>query len=426
MGISSLFKVIKEHAPEQIILYKLEELRGIRVAVDVSIFLYKSVMVAGNESNEWLNNFIRVFCTLKKYDIDVVCIFDGPNAPEEKLIERKHRREQMQKSKNKLSDIIQLRETIADNLADYRFDGLPNGIINQLGIYGIDTEYTDNKVDKILDRMAKEITKLSNQTTGIDDTIVNQAKELMDILGIYYFTSDGEAEKLCCYFCNNHYVDAVLTDDSDVLAYGVKFFLTFKELSKTGDEIYGIHSDRLYESMGLTYNEFRDLCILLRCDYNRHCDPSGLGHASYTILGYPPKVEDFEEDGKKRKKPQKAVSIGPKKAWDFIQRDRSLDVISNHLVNPEGLKYERCREIFSFTEKYMRDEKLNRNIEMESNHFQVIVDERRLKSFIDKNNIYLSINTILEAFNPDSQRLSDTAAQSSSVSSSYDISSDTD
>ena len=421
MGISSLFKVIKEHAPEQIVLYKLEELRGIRVAVDVSIFLYKSVMVAGNESNDWLNNFIRVFCTLKKYDIDVVCIFDGPNAPEEKLIERKHRREQMQKSKNKLSDIIELRETIADNLSNYRFDGLPNGIINQLAIYGIEQT---NEVDKILDRMTKEITKLSNQTTGIDDTIVNQAKELMDILGIYYFTSDGEAEKLCCYFCNNHYVDAVLTDDSDVLAYGVKFFLTFKELSKTGDEIYGIHSDRLYKSMGLTYNEFRDLCILLRCDYNRHCDPSNLGHSSYTILGYPP----IDDDGKKRKKPQKAVSIGPKKAWDFIQRDRSLDVISNHLVNPEGLKYERCREIFSFTEKYMRDEKLYRNIEMESNHFQVIVDERRLRSFIDKHNIYLSINTILEAFNSGASPIDQSNHKNDdlSVSSSYDISSDTD
>src|SRR5205085_3124549 len=81
----------------------------------------------------------------------------------------------------------------------------------------------------------------------------------------------------------------------------------------------------ILEDLEMTCEEFRDLCILLGCDYNDR------------IKGYPP-------DGKTHKKP---VSIGAKGAFAMITEYRRLEEVEKYVVDPDPLIYRRCREIFT-------------------------------------------------------------------------------
>ena len=73
----------------------------------------------------------------------------------------------------------------------------------------------------------------------------------------------------------------------------------------------------------MTSLSFKDLCIMLSCDYNTRAKmitPKG-----------------------------KTVGIGMKKAWNIIQQHRTLDRIESErpdiLIGP--LKYRRCRELLT-------------------------------------------------------------------------------
>ena len=90
MGINHLYQVIKLLCPDQLGSVDISELVGYKIAVDISIFLYKYVRSAGE--TVWMNIFILLLCTLKKYGIKAICIFDGPNPPIEKKKEQEKRR----------------------------------------------------------------------------------------------------------------------------------------------------------------------------------------------------------------------------------------------------------------------------------------------------------------------------------------------
>jgi hypothetical protein len=75
MGIKDLYKVIYEHGSEGVGVVNLEDIKGLRIAVDISVFLYKFIRTAGDDGDKWLNAFIHFLCTFKKHKINCVCIF---------------------------------------------------------------------------------------------------------------------------------------------------------------------------------------------------------------------------------------------------------------------------------------------------------------------------------------------------------------
>ena len=54
----------------------------------------------------------------------------------------------------------------------------------------------------------------------------NHVRELFDILRVPYLTAIGEAEKMCAKLSIDNLVDAVLSEDTDVLAYGAPNFMS--------------------------------------------------------------------------------------------------------------------------------------------------------------------------------------------------------
>lgn len=335
MGISDLFPLIKQECGYVIQKYHLSSFSGYSIAIDVSIFFYQFVRTAGPK--QWLDLFIKFMCTLKRYGIKMVCIFDGPNPPPEKKQEQLRRREQTAKITDKkknaeklLAKLTKLLDKVGptENVKlDSDFVDVLKTAIKKRGKLD-PTNYSDPY--DIKSSLHQLINRYELQTLPITEEHRLLAEEALTLLGIPHFRAEGEAEALCAYMCVRGKVDAVLTEDSDVLPYGTPIFLF--NLDTNDHSVSVIVSKDLLAGLEMKLEEFRDLCILLECDYNKR------------VKGFPP-------DGRKRKKP---AAIGMKGALAMIREYRNLDVASEFIFDPPtkekpngDLIYKRCRQLFS-------------------------------------------------------------------------------
>ena len=72
MGIKHLNKFLRDEAQKCIKFISLEELSGKKIAVDISIYMYKYA-----SEGTLLENMYLMLSTLRYYNIAPVCIFDG-------------------------------------------------------------------------------------------------------------------------------------------------------------------------------------------------------------------------------------------------------------------------------------------------------------------------------------------------------------
>jgi len=357
MGISDFYQVVRDAAPDQIITYHLSELEGYRLAIDISVFLYKYIRSAGPE--RWMNTFILLLCTLKKHGIKAVCIFDGPNPPVEKKEEQDRRRAENQKALNRLSEAIRVRDKLQDEYVPFDDPIGPSlkkeieGILGGRRGQGNYVNYHD--VTDVVDALNVRIEKLERQTLPITDEYRDTAMLIVEMMGLHGIQADGEAETLCAYLAVNGKVDAVLTEDTDVLAYGTPFMLAFKDFKLNEEKVVGLHLPSILEEMEMDVDEFRDLCILLSCDYNSR------------VRGFPP-------DGRRRKK---AVGIGAKGALCMIQEYRRLEEVCKHVEDPAPLKYRRCRELFTVP-KTVKEDLIPYNLKPDYERLEAFIADRKL------------------------------------------------
>lgn len=357
MGIKDLYPVIKDAAPGQIMSYHLSELAGYRFAIDISVFLYKYIRSAGPE--RWMNTFILLMCTLKKHGIKAVCIFDGPNPPIEKKEEQDRRRAENQKSVNRLHEAIRIRDKLQDDYIPFDDPLGPSLKKEAQVIIGgrrgqVDTVNYHDATD-VVDALNILIEKLERQTLPITDEHRDTAMLIVEMMGLHGIQAYGEAETLCAYLAVTGKVDAVVTEDTDVLAYGTPLMLAFKDFKLNEEKVVGIHLPSLLEEMEMDIDEFRDLCILLSCDYNSR------------VKGYPP-------DGRQRKK---AVGIGAKGALCMIREYRRLEEVCKHVEDPAPLKYRRCRELFTVP-KTVQEDMIPYNLKPDYERLDAFIANRRL------------------------------------------------
>jgi 5'-3' exonuclease len=338
MGIKDLYKVIKSEASESFTEHHLSDFSGIRVAIDISIFFYKYIRTAGER--DWMNMFIMFLCILKKNGIKAICIFDGPNPPIEKKDEQIQRRENTKKEVARKDKAIELRNLLQD---DYEIGQkvVPEDIIAECQTiirprkgYVDHTDYS--RVSDIINSLQITISRLEKSTLPITDDYRLIATNICEILGLKAIRAKGEAEKLCAYLAVNGQVDAVLTEDTDVLAYGTPCMLAFKDFKLGEERVHQVDYQRLLYELHMDAYMFRDMCIMLKCDYNSR------------TKGYP-------VDGKTHKTPK---SLGVTVIPDFIREYKNIDRAYKEgaITDLTPLKHTRCRELFSFND--MKDVKI--------------------------------------------------------------------
>jgi hypothetical protein len=89
MGIKQLHKLLKKYAPNCYETIHLSHFEYQRVAIDISLYLYKYKAIAGDR---WIESFVYLISCLRKWNIHCIFVYDN-KAPIEKLEEQKRRRE---------------------------------------------------------------------------------------------------------------------------------------------------------------------------------------------------------------------------------------------------------------------------------------------------------------------------------------------
>ena len=103
MGIRYLNRFLKDNASASINLYNLAKLSGKKIAVDISIYIYR---FAGD--NTLIENIYLMLSIFRHYNIIPIFVFDG-RAPVEKLEllqKRKEDKEKAQEEYNKLKNSL--------------------------------------------------------------------------------------------------------------------------------------------------------------------------------------------------------------------------------------------------------------------------------------------------------------------------------
>ncbi|KAG7513029.1 exonuclease 1 [Solea senegalensis] len=238
MGISGLLQFIKD-ASEPI---SVKKFRGQTVAVDTYCWLHKGAfscaekLAKGEPTDQYVWYCMKLVDMLLAFGVKPVLVFDGRNLPSKKEVE-KARRER--------------RET---NLQKGR----------QLLREGKLSEARDcfNRCVNITPAMAHNLIKTA-RAKGVDCLV-----------------APYEADAQLAYLTKSGLAQAVITEDSDLLAFGCKKVILKMDKQGNGLEIDQSHLGRC-RSLGNIFTEekFRYMCILSGCDYLASLYGIGLGKA---------------------------------------------------------------------------------------------------------------------------------------------------
>lgn len=310
MGIKNLHNFLRKKCPSVYSEVPLSKYAFKKIAIDISIFMCKFKTTNGLL---FMDSFLNLISLLRYNDVHFVFVYDT-KAPPEKDLERKTRSELREKNKIRVNNLN-------DEWHHYKelFHLNENDIFNFQDDYIINNDILKNFINKIyldnLDKIIlikhidKEILKLQNTLLSIRTEDFLLTKEFFKSCNIPFIDADGEAEATCCALAKQGYVTAVLTEDTDVLAYGVPFML--HKIDYQNQSWIEIDYELILEELNLSREQFLDFCILCSTDYNNNL-----------------------------------FRIGPEKAYKLILEHQTIDNIGK-LMNIDSLNHNRVREIFN-------------------------------------------------------------------------------
>lgn len=233
MGIRGLSTWIRWATPESAALPVWGSLRGKRVGIDILGLLYKA-----KAQRVPLEKYLAQFMVrCRMYGIIPVPIFDG-KPPDEKrpmLAQRAERRIHASKRHAKL---------VAASSAVV----IPEG----------------RKV--IIEEELQRLEFTANFLTSEERDI---AKQFFYACGVMSYNATGEADNILAYLARRGLVDAVISNDFDMLARGIPLLLVPETYALPGDTSgwcsYNLES--ITKAVQLTYDQFLEMCVLMGCDY---------------------------------------------------------------------------------------------------------------------------------------------------------------
>lgn len=287
MGIKGLNSLITEHAPAAIRSGEIKTFFGRKVAIDASMSLYQFLIAVRqqdgqqltNESGETTSHLMGFFyrtVRMVTYGIKPCYVFDGkpPVLKGGELEKRLKKREEAE------AQAKELKET----------------------------------------GTAEEVARFNRRTVKVTRQQNDEAKKLLQLMGIPYIVAPCEAEAQCAILAKHGKVYAAASEDMDTLCYETPFLLrhlTVAEARKL--PINEIDYQKMLQGLDMDLKTFVDLCILLGCDY---CE---------TIRGVGPvtALKMIKEHGSLEKIIQ-AIEANPKSKY----------------VVPENWPYNEARELF--------------------------------------------------------------------------------
>jgi len=112
------------------------------------------------------------------------------------------------------------------------------------------------------------VEKFSKRTVKVTKKHNDDCKRLLRLMGVPVVEAPGEAEAQCAALCENHQVYAVASEDMDSLTFGARRFLRhLTDLGYKKSPVTEFEVSKVLEELGLSMDQFIDLCILSGCDY---------------------------------------------------------------------------------------------------------------------------------------------------------------
>jgi 5'-3' exonuclease len=286
MGIKNFNKFLREKSPNVFEKIHLSEYAYKKVAIDISLYLFKFKAVCGDR---WITAFINLISTLRRNNVHCIFVYDGKSPPEkdDEKAKRRNEKEKLQENVYKLNDALDNyhRTGVVENILQNLYKNRKKTISSHKRLLveeEIDMRWIETKIEQ-----------KNKQLININATDFDCTKKLFDILGVPYCTAPAEAEKLCSKLCIDGLVDGVMSDDTDVIAYGTPVFLT--KIDTFGDTCIRISGESLLSELKLDRSELLDFCIMCGTDYNNNIYKVGV-HTSYKhILSYKT-IENMEQN----------------------------------------------------------------------------------------------------------------------------------
>lgn len=223
MGIKNLHKFIRSECKNSIRPISLSELSGKKIAIDISVYIFKYAVDGCLIENIYL--MLNVFT---HYNIVPIFIFDGKPPAEKKELILKRREERKE--------------------AEIKYNLLKQQVESG------DIDYSTSM--KILKKKLVNITK----------TDFDNIKKLIISCGCTYYDAPGEADELCAYLTITGKVWACLSEDMDMFVYGCTRVIRFLSLINNTAVLYD-HKGILHE-LKISQKELREICVLSGTDYN--------------------------------------------------------------------------------------------------------------------------------------------------------------
>lgn len=289
MGIKGLNQFLKQMSPESFAKLPYSYFRNKRIAIDGNNLTWrfmngaqKDVVNSTNILNsiperdkvvkKWLYRWKYFLITLLRNKITPVLVFDGeyPNEKAKTQSKRKELRVDNYQSANEYHETLKKMDT---------------------------NDIKPHMLSKLRQKMSK-ICYIGNREKEL-------LKNIIMSLGLPYLKSYGEGEKLCAMLAREGKVEAVLSKDTDVIAYGAPIAIT-----DYGEYVYNSENgtnegyftctifNGLLDKLKMNYDTFVDLCIMAQCDYNENIKGVAIKTAykllleSKTIDNLPKKYQD--------------------------------------------------------------------------------------------------------------------------------------
>jgi len=204
------------------------DLKGKRIAIDASIYMYRYVA-----ENTLIESMFQMISLFKKNEIIPIFVFDGkPPIEKKELI--KFRREEKVQYEQQFNELQQKLKEVRDHEERRDLNGE-------------------------LDSLRKKFVRLRNED-------IAQVKNLLTLYGVNYCEADGEADQLCAKLVLAEEVYARLSEDMDLFVYGCPRVLRYISLLNSTFVEYNL--SRILECLQLTFKEFKEICVISGTDYN--------------------------------------------------------------------------------------------------------------------------------------------------------------
>ncbi|DBA88491.1 hypothetical protein WJX79_008640 [Trebouxia sp. C0005] len=235
MGIKGLSKLLADHAAGCCREQKYDNYFGRKIAIDASMHIYQALVVVGRTGDQTLTNEAgEVTSHLQNMFFRTVRMLESGMRPV------------------------------------YVFDGKPPALKREELSRRLDKRTgADADLEKAKEAGNQEdIAKYSKRTVRVTQQHNDECKRLLTLMGVPIINAPSEAESQCAAMCKQGLVYAIATEDMDALTFATpRLVRNLCAAASAKLPITEYEYEKVLEGLGLTADQFVDLCILCGCDY---------------------------------------------------------------------------------------------------------------------------------------------------------------